>query len=227
MRGSAAPKARSSPSISSLEKILAAAASHDGKAYHRSTLPSLIHSPRPGLPGAFCPLLGTTPCLESKFPGNFLGALSRRKRLEDPRVSGQGDPAPVWGRDPQGQGDGERRRGGEDLRGARRPVCRQGADPRRRTRQGRRRQARQVPRGGRASTRARSSGMQLVTHQTGPEGQLVRKVLIEETADIAQELYVSITLDRAQGKPVIMASAAGRHGHRGGRREGPARRSSA
>jgi succinyl-CoA synthetase beta subunit len=52
-------------------------------------------------------------------------------------------------------------------------------------------------------------GMQLVTHQTGPEGQLVRKVLIEETADIAQELYVSITLDRAQGKPVIMASPAG------------------
>jgi succinyl-CoA synthetase beta subunit len=52
-------------------------------------------------------------------------------------------------------------------------------------------------------------GMQLVTHQTGPEGQLVRKVLVEETADIAQELYVSITLDRAQGKPVIMASAAG------------------
>ena len=52
-------------------------------------------------------------------------------------------------------------------------------------------------------------GMQLVTHQTGPEGQLVRKVLIEETADIAQELYLSITLDRAQGKHVIMASAAG------------------
>jgi succinyl-CoA synthetase beta subunit len=52
-------------------------------------------------------------------------------------------------------------------------------------------------------------GMRLVTHQTGPEGQLVRKVLIEETADIAQELYVSITLDRAQGKPVVMASAAG------------------
>ena len=52
-------------------------------------------------------------------------------------------------------------------------------------------------------------GLQLVTHQTGPEGQLVRKVLIEETADIAQELYVSITLDRAQGKPVIMASSQG------------------
>ncbi len=52
-------------------------------------------------------------------------------------------------------------------------------------------------------------GMQLVTYQTGPEGQLVRKVLIEETADIAQELYLSITLDRAQGKPVIMASSQG------------------
>jgi succinyl-CoA synthetase beta subunit len=52
-------------------------------------------------------------------------------------------------------------------------------------------------------------GMQLVTHQTGPEGQLVHKVLIEETADIAQELYLSITLDRAKGKHVVMASASG------------------
>jgi succinyl-CoA synthetase beta subunit len=52
-------------------------------------------------------------------------------------------------------------------------------------------------------------GMQLVTHQTGPEGQKVRKVLIEEAADIAGELYVAITLDRASGKPVVIASAAG------------------
>ena len=52
-------------------------------------------------------------------------------------------------------------------------------------------------------------GMQLVTHQTGPEGQQVRKVLIEEAADIAQELYVAITLDRASGKPTIMASRFG------------------
>jgi succinyl-CoA synthetase beta subunit len=52
-------------------------------------------------------------------------------------------------------------------------------------------------------------GMQLVTHQTGPEGQLVRKVLIEEAAEIARELYVAVTLDRAAGKPVIIASAAG------------------
>ena len=52
-------------------------------------------------------------------------------------------------------------------------------------------------------------GMQLVTKQTGPEGQTVRKVLIEEAVEIASELYLSVTLDRALGKPVIMASAAG------------------
>jgi len=52
-------------------------------------------------------------------------------------------------------------------------------------------------------------GMQLVTHQTGPEGQTVRKVLIEEAADIAAELYVAVTLDRKSGRPVIIASAAG------------------
>ncbi len=52
-------------------------------------------------------------------------------------------------------------------------------------------------------------GMQLVTHQTGPQGQEVRKILVEEQADIARELYLAVTLDRAAGKPVIMASAAG------------------
>ena len=52
-------------------------------------------------------------------------------------------------------------------------------------------------------------GMQLITHQTGPEGQKVRKVLIEEALDIAKELYVAITLDRAAVKPVLIASAAG------------------
>ncbi len=52
-------------------------------------------------------------------------------------------------------------------------------------------------------------GMQLVTHQTGPEGQKVRKLLIEEALNIDRELYLSVTLDRAQGKPVVMASAAG------------------
>jgi succinyl-CoA synthetase beta subunit len=52
-------------------------------------------------------------------------------------------------------------------------------------------------------------GMQLVTPQTGPEGQRVRRVLIEEALDIEHELYLSITLDRVTGKPMIMASASG------------------
>jgi succinyl-CoA synthetase beta subunit len=52
-------------------------------------------------------------------------------------------------------------------------------------------------------------GMQLVTPQTGPEGQEVRRVLIEEALDIASELYLSITLDRKLAMPVIMASRSG------------------
>jgi len=52
-------------------------------------------------------------------------------------------------------------------------------------------------------------GMQLVTHQTGPEGRMVQRLLIEETLPIERELYLGIVLDRVQGKPVFMASAAG------------------
>ena len=52
-------------------------------------------------------------------------------------------------------------------------------------------------------------GMTLVTHQTGPEGRVVRRVLIEETLPIEKELYLGIVLDRAAGKIVFMASAAG------------------
>jgi succinyl-CoA synthetase beta subunit len=52
-------------------------------------------------------------------------------------------------------------------------------------------------------------GMRLVTHQTGPEGRIVQRLLIEETLPIERELYLGIVLDRAQGKPVFMASAAG------------------
>src|SRR5947209_174647 len=52
-------------------------------------------------------------------------------------------------------------------------------------------------------------GMQLVTHQTGPEGRIVQRLLIEETLPIERELYLGIVLDRVQGKPVFMASAAG------------------
>ena len=56
---------------------------------------------------------------------------------------------------------------------------------------------------------AKMLGMTLVTHQTGPEGRVVQRVLIEETLPIERELYLGIVLDRLQGKPVFMASAAG------------------
>jgi succinyl-CoA synthetase beta subunit len=52
-------------------------------------------------------------------------------------------------------------------------------------------------------------GMTLVTHQTGPKGKLVQKVYIEEGADIADELYLGVVLDRAKEMPVIMASTQG------------------
>src|ERR1700722_16824124 len=52
-------------------------------------------------------------------------------------------------------------------------------------------------------------GMKLVTHQTGPEGRTVRRLLIEETLPIEKELYLGILVDRAEGKPVFMTSAAG------------------
>ena len=52
-------------------------------------------------------------------------------------------------------------------------------------------------------------GMNLVTHQTGPEGRVVRRLLIEETLPIEKELYLGILLDRVEAKPVFMASAAG------------------
>ena len=52
-------------------------------------------------------------------------------------------------------------------------------------------------------------GMQLVTHQTGPEGQKVRRLLIEEGADIKKELYVSMVTDRVTQRVVLMASSEG------------------
>ncbi|MGB0606178.1 MAG: ADP-forming succinate--CoA ligase subunit beta [Candidatus Latescibacterota bacterium] len=51
--------------------------------------------------------------------------------------------------------------------------------------------------------------MQLVTHQTGPEGQKVKQVLVEKASDIDREYYLGITLDRAQSKLVVMASREG------------------
>src|SRR5215467_7527817 len=55
----------------------------------------------------------------------------------------------------------------------------------------------------------RMLGMKLVTHQTGPEGREVRVLLIEEGLPIDKEFYLGIVLDRASGRPVFMASAAG------------------
>ncbi|MGH9402208.1 MAG: ADP-forming succinate--CoA ligase subunit beta [Terriglobia bacterium] len=52
-------------------------------------------------------------------------------------------------------------------------------------------------------------GMTLVTHQTGPEGRVVRRVLIEEGLEIARELYLGLVMDRATGRPVLMASSEG------------------
>ena len=56
---------------------------------------------------------------------------------------------------------------------------------------------------------AKMLGMTLITHQTGPEGRVVRRLLIEDTLPIEKELYLGILVDRAEGKPVFMASAAG------------------
>src|SRR6266852_7950300 len=51
--------------------------------------------------------------------------------------------------------------------------------------------------------------MQLITHQTGPKGQKVRRLLIEEGADINKELYVGMVVDRATQRVVLMASSEG------------------
>lgn len=52
-------------------------------------------------------------------------------------------------------------------------------------------------------------GMKLVTHQTGPEGKIVQRVLVEEGMNIEKELYVGITLDRSSSKNVVMVSTEG------------------
>lgn len=52
-------------------------------------------------------------------------------------------------------------------------------------------------------------GMTLVTHQTGPEGKLVNRIMVEEGQNIDQELYFGIVIDRATSSPVVMASREG------------------
>ncbi|TSE33672.1 ADP-forming succinate--CoA ligase subunit beta [Tepidimonas charontis] len=56
---------------------------------------------------------------------------------------------------------------------------------------------------------SRMLGMQLITHQTGPQGQKVRRLYIEEGADIGKEYYVSVLTDRATQKVAIIASSEG------------------
>ena len=56
---------------------------------------------------------------------------------------------------------------------------------------------------------AQMLGQTLVTHQTGPEGKLVSKVLVAEAVDIARELYFAIVLDRASSAPIVIASTEG------------------
>jgi succinyl-CoA synthetase beta subunit len=60
-----------------------------------------------------------------------------------------------------------------------------------------------------AAAAERMLGMKLVTPQTGPEGRIVRRLLVEEGLDIQRELYLSLLVDRAAGAPVFMASASG------------------
>ncbi|MBA3297092.1 MAG: acetate--CoA ligase family protein, partial [Acidobacteria bacterium] len=52
-------------------------------------------------------------------------------------------------------------------------------------------------------------GMQLVTHQTGPEGQTVKTVLVEQGLKIARELYLGMVIDRSTERPVLMVSSEG------------------
>jgi succinyl-CoA synthetase beta subunit len=56
---------------------------------------------------------------------------------------------------------------------------------------------------------SRILGMRLVTHQTGPEGKIVKRLLIEEGADIKKELYIGMVVDRATQRVVLMASSEG------------------
>src|SRR5713226_7196072 len=56
---------------------------------------------------------------------------------------------------------------------------------------------------------SRMLGMNLITHQTGPEGKKVQRLLIEETLPIEKELYLGIVLDRVAARPVFMASGSG------------------
>ena len=57
--------------------------------------------------------------------------------------------------------------------------------------------------------------MTLVTKQTGPQGRVVQKVLVSRAMEIAREYYLSLTVDGARERVVLIASPAGGHGDRG------------
>ena len=117
---------------------------------------------------------------------------------------------------PEGRAGVQRRRGA-GCRGAarRRRRGRQSADSRRRPRQGRRRQGREDRRPRPRHLAKQMLGMTLVTHQTGPEGRVVKRVLVEQGLQMTRELYLGIvhrSLDQ-------QASADGEPGRRHGDRE--------
>src|SRR6201984_3335034 len=56
---------------------------------------------------------------------------------------------------------------------------------------------------------AKMLGMTLITHQTGPEGRVVRRLLVEETLPIEKELYIGTLVDRREGNALVMASPPG------------------
>jgi succinyl-CoA synthetase beta subunit len=58
-------------------------------------------------------------------------------------------------------------------------------------------------------TASKMIGMTLITHQTGPEGKVVKRLLVEEALDIARELYLGLVIDRAREAAVVMASSEG------------------
>ena len=95
----------------------------------------------------------------------------------------------------------------EELGGQ--PLGREGADPRGRPGQGRRREDRQHARPRSPRSRTRCSGSTLVTAQTGPEGQRVSRVLVERASRIEREFYLSLVVDRDAQRIVVIASAEG------------------
>jgi succinyl-CoA synthetase beta subunit len=95
----------------------------------------------------------------------------------------------------------------------------QGADTRRRTRK-RAAASKSPSRSEDAELHSKNIlGMQLITHQTGPGGQKVQRLLIEEASAIDRELYLGLVLDRASSKAGVHGLAVRRHGDRRGRGE--------